>query len=157
MSQSATSAALSVALRDTTVARYEELKEAIADAARAVIALRAAEDLLDVIRAADAYSCAAETLSEKAAETHKHADAALVTAMTESGAPAIRNAGWTLSTRQNQQTVDIIDRKAVPERYLIPAEPKIDRAAVIRHLKHHPENWAVLKDGATSLVRRPIP
>jgi hypothetical protein len=146
--------AITAALRQAALVEYPALRDAVGYLGRVVIALRGAEGLLDTIRCSDALSLAAEAAADAAERLHKEADAGLLAALQESGAPSVRCNGHVLGTRENAATVDVVDRAAVPEKYLLAQEPRPDLPAIRKHIRAHPENWAVLRQGSTSLTRR---
>jgi Siphovirus Gp157 len=146
-----------LALRTDVLANYDALKDRVADVSKAVIRLRAAEDLLAVMAAADAYSLACEALAEITKATHAAADAALAQTMSETGAPSLRTEFHTISLRKNPERVEITDPKAIPDSFMTVPKPQPDRSKIRAAIKNDPAiNWANLQPGSLTLQRKPI-
>lgn len=151
------SAAAANELRDAVLQRYDALRHAVSQASAAVLALRGAGDLMDVLREADRFSLACEALAEMAHAMHADADKAIVAGMGRTGCPAFRAEFHTVSTRSNPAGVDIHDAAAVPDQCLVTPEPKPDKAKIRAYLKEHPgANFASLRPATIGISRRPI-
>jgi len=142
-------------LRDAVLAGYGALRHAVDQASKAVLALRAAVDMMDVLREADRFSLACEELSEIAHAMHVKADKAIVTCMGRTGCPAFQGVAGNVYTRNNPAGVDIHDEGAVPEECMTSPEPKPDKAKVRAYLKENPgANFASLRPASVGLSRR---
>lgn len=143
-------------LRSAVLVRYDALRHAVSQVSSAVLALRGAGDLMEVLREADRLSLACEALGDLATDMHKSADQTLCRIMEESGAPAFRSAHHTVSTRRTPATVDIADESAVPEEFLSVPRPRPDRARIREYLQANPDgvNWASLGDERKSVLQR---
>ena len=143
------------ALLEATLAEYPRLKDAVGITARAVIALREADDLVLRMGRVNHLSLAAEALAAAATELHKAAEHALVSCMDATGCQAFADAGLTVSLRRNPAAVEIADEAAVPETYLTKPTPKPDRKKIGCALRAGAElNWAKLREGSLGLSRR---
>lgn len=144
-------------LRSAVLARYDELRALVQHTSAAVLALRGAGDLMDVLREADKFSLALEALAELAKAMHADADRALCRAMEQTGAPAFRTSSHTVSTRRNPAVVEIADENAVPDSYMNTPKPKPDRAKIMAAVKADKTiNWATLREGGIGLSRKAI-
>jgi len=144
-------------LRSAVLVRYDALRHAVSQTSAAVLALRGARDLMDVLREADRFSLACEALGDLATDMHKSADQVLCRIMEENGAPAFRSSHHTVSTRRTPATVDIADESAVPDECMSQPKPRPDKAKIRAYLSDHPEaNWATISEGGVTLQRRPL-
>ena len=143
------------ALLEATLAAYPALRDRVSETARAVIALREADDIVLRMARVNQLSLAAEALAAAATELHKAAEHALVACMDATGCQAFADAGLTVSLRRNPAAVEIADEAAVPEAYLTKPTPKPDRAKIRCALKGGAElNWCSLREGTLGLSRR---
>jgi hypothetical protein len=144
-------------LRSAVLMRYDALRHAVSQASSAVLALRGAGDLMEVLREADCFSLACEALSEMAHAMHTEADKAIVASMGRTGCPAFLTEFHTVSTRNNPAGVDIHDAAAVPDECLITPEPKPDKAKIRAYLKDNPgANFASLRPATIGISRRSL-
>lgn len=147
-------AAASAALRSAALEQWAPLQARISEAAKAVIALRQAEDLILVMDAVNRLSLTAEALTAAAEELHKAADKALVAAMSDTGCTQIASGGLTVSLRQNPPSVEITGD--VPDELMSTPKAAPDRNKIRAFLKGcaQPVNWARLTNGSLGLQRR---
>lgn len=145
-------------LRAAALARYDELRALVSHTSAAVLALRGAGDLMDVLRECDKFSLACEALAELAKAMHTDADKAIVICLGRVGCPAFRSENHTVSTRNNPAGVDIHDTAAVPDECMsAPKEPTPDKAKVRAYLKDHPgANFASLRPASIGISRRSL-
>jgi hypothetical protein len=144
-----------VALREAALARYDELRHMVSYTSAAVLALRGAGDLMDVLREADKFSLALEALAELAKAMHTAADRALAAAMDGTGATTFHTKSHAVSTRRNPAVVEIPDEKAVPDAYMTAPAPRPDRAAIRAAVLADPSiNWASIRENGIGLARR---
>jgi len=142
-------------LRAAALARYDELRRAVDQASKAVIALRADADVMDVLREANRFALALDDLADMAEIMRVNADKAIVTCMSRIGCSSFHDEHQTIYTRNNPAGVDIHDEKAVPEECMTSPEPKPDKAKVRAYLKENPgANFASLRPASVGLSRR---
>jgi hypothetical protein len=142
-------------LRAAVLARYDELRAMVSHTSAAVLALRGAGDLMDVLREADKFSLALEALAELTHDMHVNADKALVVSMGRTGCPAFQGVAGNVYTRNNPAGVDIHDPAAVPDECMVTPEPKPDKAKIRAYLKDHPgANFASLRPATIGISRR---
>lgn len=142
-------------IKEAALAHYDALWKNVAAAAKAIAALRAADDLHDALRYADCVSLACEAVAGAAKVMHEATDDALVSVMEGTGASSLRTETHTVSTRRLPAAVDIPDESAVPEEYLACPKPKPDRAKIRAALLSGAAiNWATLREGGVTLQRR---
>lgn len=111
------------------VLKADGMPEPVRDRATDVLM---ADDLLEAIRQADMLHAALEAVSRAAKAGADATDAALLEAMAESGAGSVRLEHHTLSLVETAGRPAVVDRAAVPERFLRPRDPEVDMAAVGR-------------------------
>lgn len=147
---------ITAALSEHAQFNYPYVSQAVAGVTNAISSLRVAQDLLDVIRAVDQLSLAMEALEQTAGIAHKAADAALLKALVEAGAPTMRVNGHLLGTRTNAPSIDIEDPAAVPAAYLIARDPIPDRPKIraLLNASASSVNWARFGVPTVSLTRR---
>ena len=143
-------------LRTAALARYDELRRAVDQASKAVIALRADADVMDVLREANRFALALDELADMAEIMRVNADKAIVTCMSRIGCSSFHDEHQTIYTRNNPADVDIHDVAAVPESCMsAPKEPTPDKAKIRAYLKENPSaNWASLRPSSIGLSRR---
>lgn len=94
-----------------------------------------ADDLLEAIRQADMLHAALEAVSRAARAAADATDAALLEAMSESGAGSVRLEHHVLSLVEGGTTYAIVDEDAVPSQLKTERRPVPDRAAIGRLMK----------------------
>lgn len=143
-------------LRAAAMAEYDALKARVADTAKAVLRMREVTDIVQLFAAVDELSLAAEALATAAKVFHEHADAALVSAMSESGCYGFASQFHTTSLRDGVPSVEIIDAAAVPSTFMTTPKPQPDKRMIAKALKSNgtTANWARLIPGRPGLSRR---
>ena len=78
-------------------------------------------------------------------------------AMRASGKQKIKTKLFSFGIQKNPPALKIDDPNAIPTKYLIPQEPKVDNAAIKKMLKELPENqfclWAHLENSSSLRIR----
>jgi hypothetical protein len=146
----------SVTLREEALLRYDPLRTAVAEAAKAVTRLRQdGDDIVVAMASVNVLSLAAEAIAAAAEDLHKTADAALVRAMETSGCTSIFSANLNVSLVQGLASVDVTDRAAVPPELWTTPEARPDLTKVRSWLKRQSGtvNWARLIPGKPHLRR----
>ena len=147
--------AATAALRGAIAAPHAQLREAVAATASAVTQIRAQTDIVLLMSAVDSLSLCAEALAKAAAALHEQADAALTTAMSETGCTGFATASHTVSLVNGVPRVNIIDSAAVPSEMMTVQQPAPDKRKIAALLKSNPAvNWARLLPGRPHLQRR---
>lgn len=143
-------------LRAAAMAEYDALKARVADTAKAVLRLREQTDIVLLMGAVDELSLAADALATAAKAFHEAADAALVSAMTESGCHGFANQFHTTSLRDGVPSVEITDTAAVPAIYMVERPAIPDKRLIAKMLRSNgaSANWARLVNGKPGLTRR---
>lgn len=147
---------IAATLRTEAMRDYDPLKARVAEMAKAVLRLREQTDIVLLMGAVDELSLAAEALAIAAKAFHEAADAALVSAMTESGCYGFANQFHTTSLRDGVPSVEIIDAAAVPSTFMTTPKPQPDKRMIAKALKSNgtTANWARLIPGRPGLSRR---
>lgn len=75
-------------------------------------------------------------------------------AMDMMGRDKIKTPLFSLSVQNNPPSVSIEDEKAVPDQYLIPQPPKVDKKAILAAVKAGAEfDWATITQGRSLRIR----
>lgn len=143
-------------LRKAALATYSPLWEAISDVEACVNTIHKAEDLMDVLRAVDAYALASKALGEIAADTKKVADKIQCAVMDDTGATSFQANGHTVSIRKQPAPLVISDITAVPPQFFTTPSPTLDRDMARKHLQRVDCNWGSLGQPGLGLQRKPL-
>lgn len=70
------------------------------------------------------------------------------------GLKKVKSATFTIGIQNNPPSVEIADESLVPEDYLVPQAPKVDKKSILQLLKEgHEFEWASLKQGQSLRIR----
>ena len=146
-------------LKQQATADYETLRTVVEGTGRALLELRACNDLVEGVRAADRFSLGCEAIKAAAAAQHEVVDRAIVDAMESTGSPPLDTEFHVLTTRRSAGSVEIIDPNAVPDAFMTTPAPRPDKARIRTALTSASGkniNWARLEPGALCLNRKSL-
>jgi len=143
-------------LKTAVLAGYSPLWEAIVDVEACANTIHKADDLMEVLRAVDAYALAAKALGEIATDAKKAVDKVQCAAMHDTGATSFQANGHTVSIRKQPAPLVISDITAVPPQFFTTPSPTLDRDMARKHLQRTDCNWGSLGEPALGLQRKPL-
>lgn len=78
----------------------------------------------------------------------------LLWAMQQTGCEKASTVDITVSRRKTPPALHWVDEGAVPDEFYIPQEPKLDRRALLAHVKEHPDcTFAIAESGETITIK----
>ena len=78
---------------------------------------------------------------------------ALENAMLLTGKKKFKAQLFSFGIQKNTPSLSLIDGKDIPQEFLIPQEPKIDRRAALEYVKSHDVDWAEIKQTESLRIR----